>query len=134
MWIDTDALHTDHGNRAVLAASLVPRLAVSRHAAAAASTVVHLGGAGSVRPVGHGGEQVIASSGQPAKLGRPLDWLVIADHSDGMGMVFDLIDGTPNVMEVEQARRSEATAHELGRHQFADVADGPTQLWKAEEI
>ena len=28
------------------------------------------------------GEQVTASSGQPAKLGRPLDWLVIADHSD----------------------------------------------------
>jgi len=26
------------------------------------------------------GEQVMASSGQPAKLGRPLDWLVIACH------------------------------------------------------
>ena len=33
------------------------------------------------------GEQVTASSGQPVKLSRPLDWLVIADHSDGMGMV-----------------------------------------------
>src|SRR6185436_13807278 len=31
------------------------------------------------------GEQVIASSGQPAKLSRPLDWLVVADHSDNMG-------------------------------------------------
>jgi hypothetical protein len=51
------------------------------------------------------GEEVMASSGQPAKLARALDWLVIADHSDGMGMVFDLIDGTPNVMEFEQARR-----------------------------
>ena len=36
------------------------------------------------------GEQVVASSGQPVKLSRPLDWLVIADHSDGMGMINDL--------------------------------------------
>ena len=31
------------------------------------------------------GEQVTASSGQPAKLSRPLDFLVVADHSDNMG-------------------------------------------------
>ena len=31
------------------------------------------------------GEQVISSTGQPAKLSRPLDWLVVADHSDNMG-------------------------------------------------
>jgi Protein of unknown function (DUF3604) len=31
------------------------------------------------------GEEVIASSGQHAKLSRPLDFLVVADHSDGMG-------------------------------------------------
>ncbi len=34
------------------------------------------------------GEEVTSSSGQPVKLGRPLDWLVIADHSDGMGFFF----------------------------------------------
>ena len=28
------------------------------------------------------GEEVTSSTGQPAKLGRPLDWLVVADHSD----------------------------------------------------
>src|ERR1700733_3019273 len=31
------------------------------------------------------GEEVIASSGQHAKLSRPLDFLVVSDHSDGMG-------------------------------------------------
>ena len=31
------------------------------------------------------GEEVIASSGQRAKLSRPLDFLVVTDHSDGMG-------------------------------------------------
>ncbi len=51
------------------------------------------------------GEQVTASSGQPAKLGRPLDWLVIADHSDGMGFFFDLAAGKPDILEYEQGRR-----------------------------
>lgn len=39
------------------------------------------------------GEQVTASSGQPAKLGRPLDFLVVADHSDNMGFATDLLAG-----------------------------------------
>ena len=36
------------------------------------------------------GEEVVASSGQPAKLSRPLDFLVVADHSDNMGFFPDL--------------------------------------------
>ncbi len=51
------------------------------------------------------GEQVIASSGQPAKLGRPLDWLVIADHSDGMGLINDLLVGAPNVIAFPEGKR-----------------------------
>src|SRR5580765_7280747 len=31
------------------------------------------------------GSEITASSGQRAKLSRPLDFLVVADHSDGMG-------------------------------------------------
>ena len=31
------------------------------------------------------GDEVVSSSGIPVKLSRPLDWLVIADHSDNMG-------------------------------------------------
>ena len=31
------------------------------------------------------GEEVVSNTGQPVKLARPLDWLVIADHSDAMG-------------------------------------------------
>jgi hypothetical protein len=51
------------------------------------------------------GEEVMASSGQPAKLGRPLDWLVIADHSDGMGFFNDLAAGKPEIIKYEQAKR-----------------------------
>jgi len=32
------------------------------------------------------GEQIVSSNGTPAKLSRPLDWLAVADHSDGMGL------------------------------------------------
>jgi hypothetical protein len=51
------------------------------------------------------GEEVRASSGQPAKLGRALDWLVIADHSDGMGFFNDLAAGKPDIIKFEQAKR-----------------------------
>ena len=51
------------------------------------------------------GEQVMASSGQPARLGRPLDWLVIADNSDGMGFFNDMADGAPGIIKYEQGER-----------------------------
>jgi hypothetical protein len=51
------------------------------------------------------GEQVMASSGQPARLARPLDWLVIADHSDAMGFFNDLAAGAPRIINYEQGQR-----------------------------
>ena len=44
------------------------------------------------------GEEVMASSGQKAKLSRPLDFLVVSDHSDNMGFATDLIAGKPNIL------------------------------------
>ncbi|AWI61351.1 DUF3604 domain-containing protein [Sinorhizobium fredii] len=44
------------------------------------------------------GEEVVSSTGQPAKLSRPLDFLVVADHSDNMGFFPDLFAGKPNVL------------------------------------
>jgi len=51
------------------------------------------------------GEEVISASGLPLKLARPLDWLVVTEHSDGMGMVQDIASSAPNVMKSEQGRR-----------------------------
>jgi hypothetical protein len=51
------------------------------------------------------GEQVTASSGQPAKLSRPLDFLVVADHSDNMGFFPDLLAGKPNIMADPTGRK-----------------------------
>ena len=44
------------------------------------------------------GEEVMASSGQKAKLSRPLDFLVVSDHSDNMGFAPDLIAGKPELL------------------------------------
>jgi hypothetical protein len=51
------------------------------------------------------GEEVIASTGQAVRLARPLDWLVVADHSDGMGMVSDIAASKPELLAFEQAAR-----------------------------
>ena len=44
------------------------------------------------------GEEVVASHGQPVKLARPLDWLVIADHSDGLGAMNEIIAGKADLV------------------------------------
>jgi hypothetical protein len=51
------------------------------------------------------GEQVMASSGQPAKLARPLDFLVVADHSDNMGFFPDLFAGKPEILAEPMGRK-----------------------------
>ena len=51
------------------------------------------------------GEEVVSSTGQPVRLSRPLDWLMVADHSDGMGLVGDIRRGKPEVLTFEQAAR-----------------------------
>ncbi|MGB8169966.1 MAG: DUF3604 domain-containing protein [Chthoniobacteraceae bacterium] len=51
------------------------------------------------------GEQVMASSGQPAKLSRPLDFLVVADHSDQMGFFPDLFAGKAEILADPTGRK-----------------------------
>ena len=51
------------------------------------------------------GEEVTSSTGQGAKLSRPLDFLVVADHSDNMGFFPRLLAGDPQILANEQGRR-----------------------------
>jgi hypothetical protein len=51
------------------------------------------------------GQEVTASSGQPARLARPLDFLVVADHSDGFGFFPLLFKGDPKIVADPQGRR-----------------------------
>jgi hypothetical protein len=50
------------------------------------------------------GEEIKSSTGLPVKLSRPLDWLVIADHSDMMGIAADIQKGSPNILADQKGK------------------------------
>jgi len=50
------------------------------------------------------GEELQSTSAGPVKLARPLDFLVIADHSDNMGFFPDLIAGDPALLSDPKGR------------------------------
>jgi hypothetical protein len=51
------------------------------------------------------GEEVTSATGVRAKLSRPLDFLVISDHSDAMGFFPRIYAGDPYLMQHEKGRR-----------------------------
>ena len=44
------------------------------------------------------GEEVKSTHGERVKLSRPLDWLVITDHSDGLGAMNEIVAGNPTLL------------------------------------
>ena len=50
------------------------------------------------------GEEVVSSTGLPVKLGRPLDWMVLTDHTDMMGIATDIQRGTPNITAIPKGK------------------------------
>ncbi|MDU8944345.1 DUF3604 domain-containing protein [Ovoidimarina sediminis] len=44
------------------------------------------------------GEEITTSNGMRARIGQPLDWLVITDHSDAMGAMNEVVAGNPMLM------------------------------------
>ena len=51
------------------------------------------------------GETVTTSLGHRARLARPLDFLVVADHSDAMGVVDQLLSGNPRLLKNKELRQ-----------------------------
>ena len=51
------------------------------------------------------GESVKSMSGRMVKLRKPLDFMVVADHAEGYGMMDELIKGNPVLMKNATARR-----------------------------
>lgn len=45
------------------------------------------------------GEQIVSSTGQKVKLSRALDWIVVSDHSDAMGLAAGVISGDAELMK-----------------------------------
>jgi len=51
------------------------------------------------------GQEVTASSGQRARLARPLDFIVVTDHSDGFGFFPQLLGANPELLAYPQGRK-----------------------------
>ncbi|MEE4166973.1 MAG: DUF3604 domain-containing protein, partial [Desulfocapsaceae bacterium] len=51
------------------------------------------------------GDEILSNSNQPVKLSRPLDFLVVADHSDGMGFFPQLMSGDPELLATPQGKK-----------------------------
>ncbi len=73
------------------------------------------------------GQQVIASTGQPVKLVRPLDWLVIADHAESMGVAVLIERSDPAILQSDVGRQT----HDL--YKAGDIY-GAFQTWGLEAI
>ena len=78
------------------------------------------------------GEQITASSGQPVRLGRPLDWLAITDHSDGMGFTVDVLAALPSVTKYEQGARWSKGFNAGGQEAVAATIDMITAFSQGE--
>jgi hypothetical protein len=52
------------------------------------------------------GEEIESSTAGPVRLARPLDFLVVADHSDNMGFFPDLFAGAPHIQPLQHSRSS----------------------------
>lgn len=68
------------------------------------------------------GEQVVSTTGVPAKLRRPLDFLVVSDHSDYMGLPHALRDGSPELLADPTGKEWYAAYHDKGERGFAMFA------------
>ncbi|MCJ8318090.1 MAG: DUF3604 domain-containing protein, partial [Colwellia sp.] len=51
------------------------------------------------------GEQVLSNTSQPVKLDRPLDFICLTEHTDGMGVITDILKGTKNILADEQGAK-----------------------------
>ncbi|MCG7522510.1 DUF3604 domain-containing protein [Ruegeria sp. Ofav3-42] len=66
------------------------------------------------------GKEVTTSTGLRARLSRPLDFIVVADHAESLGVFNAIRDGDPLLMEVPRLRRWRDALREGG-----DAALGP---------
>lgn len=66
------------------------------------------------------GDVVVSNSGQKTQLNRPLDFLVVADHAEGLGLINELFVGNPKLISDPKAKRWHEMLNE-GSEQSARV-------------
>jgi hypothetical protein len=60
------------------------------------------------------GEEITTSTGQLAKLSRPLDFLVVSDHAEALGSIPEVVKGNPALLADPTAKRWHDMIHEGG--------------------
>ena len=76
------------------------------------------------------GEEVRSSSGMKVRLSRPLDWLVIADHSEFSGVAVELSKGNPKLMVDDRCRRWNKLINEGGDQAWQAIIELVTAMGK----
>ena len=72
------------------------------------------------------GDEVVSTTGQPAKLRRPLDFLVVTDHSNYLGLPIALREGDPGLLADPNGKKlydGQKAGGEAGFKLFADIAN-----------
>ncbi len=73
------------------------------------------------------GEEVVTSTGQPARLIRPLDFLVVSDHAENLGLAPMIRESNRDLLSTEYGRKL---------HDLVKSGDGyeAFQIWGAEGV
>ena len=71
------------------------------------------------------GETVVSSTGVPARLQRPLDFLVVADHSENLGLAVAIGRSDPRLLSSEWGRK----IHEEGRKGTVEGMTAAYMMW-----
>jgi hypothetical protein len=69
------------------------------------------------------GEQVVSNTGQPVRVAQAYDFLAVADHTDGMGVITDILAGAPNIMADPYGRELNAAFNKGGKAARAATVD-----------
>jgi hypothetical protein len=69
------------------------------------------------------GEEVTSTHGLRTQLSRPLDWLVVADHSDGMGAMNEIVAGNPSLLKDPTAKDWSKRINQGGETALAATMD-----------
>ena len=69
------------------------------------------------------GDEVTSATRLRVKLSRPLDWLVVADHSDAMGAMNEIIAGNPMLLKDPQVRKWHQMILEGGESAYEATMD-----------
>jgi|TARA_Y100000310_G_scaffold345488_1_gene465559 hypothetical protein len=71
------------------------------------------------------GETVIARNGMPARIRRPLDFLVIADHAEGLGLAYTIREADPDLSNEDFGTRLGAAYRG-----FQENESGRSSVWQ----